>query len=274
MIARPPKALAFRTAVWAGACLAAAVLVAAFWPSKRPTDYNGHSLAYWFKRLPWVNTSPNHGFAGPFYPMTSADVADRRAALAAIRAIGTNGLPFLIGKLEGRPRRSWLTDLLDRYANNWPLLRKLFPQSARMKAGGQAIAGLLALCPLPPDVEQRFRLWSLEFNRPGWSEAYYVLKASKDPKIVHDAFERALRKEPARLGPSGTPARLNAARSNRSRPEVPARPGPSGTPAASPVPNSFHMSQEWQHEREAFLNGLAKSATLIERGGPTNRNQP
>ena len=77
MTAKPPKPLALRVAIWAGACLAVAVLVAAFWPSIQPTYYQGHSLAYWFKRLPWVNTSPNVGVGvGPSYPVTSADVAD------------------------------------------------------------------------------------------------------------------------------------------------------------------------------------------------------
>ena len=50
------------------------------------------------------------------------------------------------------------------------------------------MAGLLVLCPLPPDAEQKLRSLSLDFRGSCWYQAYYVLKANKDPAMVRDAL--------------------------------------------------------------------------------------
>jgi hypothetical protein len=52
----------------------------------------------------------------------------------------------------------------------------------------QAVAGLLVLCPLPPDAQQKVRILALDFDGPAWFQAGYVLKANRNPAIVRDAL--------------------------------------------------------------------------------------
>ena len=124
-------------------------------------------------------------YATPAVPTTG--ITDYPGALAAIRAIGTNGLPFLVRKLQGRPppRLIWL---MQRYAGTWPGIRRIFPPQDPAKEQGQAVAGLLVLCPLPPDAEQKLRSLSVDFRSSCWYQAYYVVKANKDPGMVRDAL--------------------------------------------------------------------------------------
>jgi len=193
---------------WGAVCFpVVAFFVVALWPSKQPS-YSGHALDAWFKRLPWVNPVPNALYVpGQVYPKTSAAVADCRAALAAIQGMGTNAAPFLIARLGGRRAVSpMLERLLYRYAGNWPVVRKYFGPAARMKEEGQALAGLLALCPLPPDLEQRLRLLSLEFNRAAYDGARYVLKANNDPEFRRHALDTSLRLVSTGAVPTGFPS--------------------------------------------------------------------
>ena len=120
-------------------------------------------------------------------PVPGTGIADFRGALAAIRSIGTNGLPFLIRKLQARPPPR-LIRLIQRYAGNWPVIRSLFPPRDQAKEQGQAVAGLLVLCPLPPDVERKLRAMSLDFYSNYWYQAFYVLKAQKDPRVIREAL--------------------------------------------------------------------------------------
>jgi hypothetical protein len=53
-----------------------------------------------------------------------------------------------------------------------------------MKDHGRALAGLLVLCPLPPDAERVVHDLSLDFKAPTWQLAYIILQAQKDPQIV------------------------------------------------------------------------------------------
>jgi hypothetical protein len=187
MSAKSAKHLAVLVTACAGAWLVMALLVAAFWPSSQPF-YNDRPLSYWFSRLPARTSDPNIGYAFAYAPAPGAGAADYRAALAAIRAIGTNGLPFLLRKLHGQPPPPCVIRLLQRYAGNWPVLRTLFPVRDEAKERGQAAAGLIALCPLPPDTEKKLRVWSVDFRGPCWDQAHFVLKANRDPGIARYAL--------------------------------------------------------------------------------------
>jgi len=110
--------------------------------------------------------------------------------LTAIRAIGTNGFAFLIQKLEQRPSRSRFSKLAQRYAANLSLTQKFFPSAQQVeKERRQAVTGLLALCPLPPDAVERLRTLSLDFQGPAWSLAGDVLRANENPRVLRDALK-------------------------------------------------------------------------------------
>jgi len=180
------KRLCFRLAPWVLVCLALFVLVAAFWPSGQPS-YDGQPLSYWFRRLPLVTGEPNVGYKVSYASGPPPGLADSRAALAAVQAMGTNSLPFLIRKLQGRPPPRPVR-LIQRYAGGWPVIRTLWPPPDGLKEREQAVAGLLVLCPVPDEAERKLRAMSLDFNSNYWYAAQYVLKAQKDPRVIRDAL--------------------------------------------------------------------------------------
>jgi hypothetical protein len=204
MRAKSAKHIGFLIAA-ATACLAVSILVAACWLLRQPR-FDGRPVSYWFKQLPVIYGDPSAGkpmiypergtgretivysmkyYATPAVP--TPGVTDYPGALAAIRAIGPNGLPFLVRKLEGRPPPR-LIKLMQRYAGTWPIIGTILPPQDLAKEQGQAVAGLLALCPLPPDAEQKLRNLSLDFRSSCWYQAFYVVKANKDPAMVRDAL--------------------------------------------------------------------------------------
>ena len=169
----------------ATACLAVSILVTACRLLRQPS-YNGRPVSYWFKQLPAIYGDPSAGkpmiypergagheaivysmkyYATPAVPATG--ITDYPGALAAVRAIGTNGLPFLVRKLQGRPPPR-LIRLMQRYAGTWPIIGTILPPQDLAKEQGQAVAGLLALCPLPPDAVQKLRNMSVEFSGSCW----------------------------------------------------------------------------------------------------------
>jgi hypothetical protein len=183
MNAKSGKHLGLLVAPWAAAAVIMCVVSAALWMSREPT-YNGRSLSYWFQRLPALSASENVvGYVPAKSTASIPSVAEYRAALAAIQAIGTNGLPFLISKLQARPPPR-LIALIQRYAGDWPVIQTLVPARDVGKEKGQALAGLLMLCPLPPDAEKRVRVLALDFYGPSWFSAGYVLKANRDPGVA------------------------------------------------------------------------------------------
>lgn len=205
MTAKSAKRIGFLIAACATACLVVSIVVAAVWPL-RQAAYDGHLVSYWFKQLPVIYGDPSAGkrmiypdrgrgqetivyAAGyritPTAPATG--MTNYPGALAAIRAIGTNGLPYLFHKLQGRPSPR-LIRLIQRYAGTWPVIQTLFPPQDQAKEQGQAVAGLLVLCPLPPDAEQKLRSLSIDFRGSCWYQADYVLKANRDPAMVRDAL--------------------------------------------------------------------------------------
>lgn len=185
MSAKSGKPLGLLIGSWAVAVVAMCVVVAALWISREPT-YSDRSLSYWFQRLPVL--SGKEGVVGFVPTVASPSIAENRAALAAIRAIGTNGLPFLISKLQGRPPPRLIT-LIQRYAGDWPVISTFLPVRDVRREQGQALAGLLMLCALPPDAEKRVRVMALNFNGHSWFAAGYVLKANRDPQVVREALK-------------------------------------------------------------------------------------
>jgi hypothetical protein len=176
----------FLMAAWVTLCLAVSILLAALWLLRQPA-YDGRPVSYWFKQLPVIyHITPTPNTPAPTTPAPRATgIADYPGALAAIRAIGTNSLPLLISKLQARaPPR--LIRLIRSYAGNWPVIRTLFPPQDQANEQWQAVAGLLVLCPLPPQAEQKLRILSVDLRGPCWFQAYYVLKANNDPAMVRD----------------------------------------------------------------------------------------
>src|ERR1039458_3899143 len=86
MSPKPAKPLGFLVAAVVLACLAVAVLVAAFWPSRQPA-YSGHPLSYWFKRLPELSGNYSGNFDVKYSFKVSAvpspSTAEAGTALAA-----------------------------------------------------------------------------------------------------------------------------------------------------------------------------------------------
>ena len=185
MSAKSGKHLGLLIGSWAAAVVLLCVVVAASWMSREPR-YSGRSLSYWFQRLPVLSASES--VVGVFRAPSSSSLAENRAALAAIRAIGTNGLPFLVSKLQGRPPPR-LISLIQRYAGDWPVISTLLPVRNVPREQGQALAGLLMLCPLPADAEKRVRVMALNFKGHSWFSAGYVLKANRDPRVVRQALK-------------------------------------------------------------------------------------
>ena len=191
MTARVSKRLGLLVA----AGLVSAALAAALWRSRWPA-YGGKPLPFWFKQLPILSVnepSARITYQLPVYKgslgVPGPSVRDYRKAVSAIRAIGTNSLPFLIHKLERHPIRSRPAKLAQRYAGNLPLIGEFFPSERRMAIEqAQAVAGLIALCPLPPDTVLKLQTLSLDFKGETWSMAGDVLRANDDPGVLRDAL--------------------------------------------------------------------------------------
>jgi hypothetical protein len=191
-----------RVGLLVAACLLSAALWAARWSSRIPS-YGGQPLSFWLNQLPIVSVEGPSGstlsrvnvvYSNPFFGGASgagtSRAEDHRKALTAIRAIGTNGFAFLIQKLEQRPPRSRFSKLAQRYAANLSLTQKFFPSAQQVeKERRQAVTGLLALCPLPPDAVERLRALSLDFQGPAWSLAGDVLRANENPRVLRDALK-------------------------------------------------------------------------------------
>lgn len=189
--------LAKRLWVLAAACLLLGTLASVHWHKRLPS-YNGESLDFWFALLPEVHqVRPiiSEGYPQPTARLrydgeglrSTGSNRDCAAALKAIRYTGTNALPFLFHKLERKVPSSYLTPaLIRRAALRWSVAARLFPDIAAERAAerAQAVAALLALCPLPPDAVQRLRTLSLDFRGPAWSQAGDLLKANEDPRLV------------------------------------------------------------------------------------------
>src|SRR5205807_2460611 len=119
------------------------------------------------KRLPLLTGNTVGGISA--VPATGGK--DCRAALTAVRAVGPSAVPFLMGKLEGRPPSSRLGKALKRSLGNCAITRLVLPQLSPMdyeEERGQAVAGLVVLCPLPANAVQRLTALSVDFKGSAW----------------------------------------------------------------------------------------------------------
>jgi hypothetical protein len=182
---RTYKRVGFLAPAFLLVCVLAALLLRSGLPK-----YNGQSLMFWFKNLP-NSTIPASGavtyriavFGGPLGQKGPSE-ADAHEALVAIRAMGTNALPFLIHKLKQRGPRPAFDPVVRSYSRKLPVIQNLLPTDHEtFVEQQQAVTGLLALCPLPPDTVNELRKLSLDFQSPGWSLAGDILRANDDPGL-------------------------------------------------------------------------------------------
>jgi hypothetical protein len=170
-------------------CLVMSALVACMWPSSLPV-HEGRPLSFWFEGLPEVYSVRSFsGYSGGLMPLSTNHPCSTREALAGMRAIGTNGLPFLFHKLERPIPYGAVDKLVYVYGPRLPLVGTLLPSGIQQEAErAKAVAGLIALCPLPPDAVQKLRTLSLEFKGPAWALAGEVLAANEDPRLVRNTL--------------------------------------------------------------------------------------
>src|ERR1700743_930813 len=117
----------------AAMCLLVGVLAALLLRPGLP-KYNGQSLAFWFKNLPNATIPASESsatyklsvFGGPLGP-SEPNEKDARQALAAIRAMGTNALPFLIHKLKQRGPRPAFDPVVRSFSPKLPVIKQVLP---------------------------------------------------------------------------------------------------------------------------------------------------
>ncbi|HUC85883.1 MAG TPA: hypothetical protein VL970_11875, partial [Candidatus Acidoferrales bacterium] len=88
-----PKSTAIRLGAIGVGWVAVSVFVAALCFSPEAT-YNGHAVSYWFKRLPVLSGRPDVGITGVYAPPQGAALTECRTALKAVKALGTNAMPY------------------------------------------------------------------------------------------------------------------------------------------------------------------------------------
>ena len=133
------------------ACLTALVAIVSLWSKAKEPRYGGHRLSYWLHQLPatfcYRGSMTGNACLGVDRWGRTFRVEREKAyvSVAAIRAIGTNGLPFLIRKLGSRrlPLILRLEDWAFGRGIGLPFLAD--PDMER----AQAVTGLLALGPMP-----------------------------------------------------------------------------------------------------------------------------
>jgi hypothetical protein len=184
-----------RLGLLAAVCLLVGVLAALLLRPGLPS-YNGQSLAFWFKNLPNVSvpapetlvTYKLSVFGGPLGPPEPGE-KNAREALVAIRAMGTNALPFLISKLKRPDPHPAFDNLVRSYSGKLPVIQRLLPTTHQVFVERQqAVTGLVALCPLPSDTVLELRKLSLDFQGPNWSLAGDILRANDNPRLCDAAL--------------------------------------------------------------------------------------
>lgn len=161
-------------------------VVLAVWlrASTHQPTHKGHSLGYWFHRLPLVFAYPLPGNPGPNYAMAHREqAADRLGrtygaskptaaqALRAVQAIGTNALPFLIQKLGRRESKS--QEWIQASAFKCGIKARLFDNVSLQRE--QAVTALIVLMPLPSHSVRQLETLSTNADNNIKSAAQCVL---------------------------------------------------------------------------------------------------
>ena len=159
-----------------------------------PPSFHGRSIESWFEQLPllWL---PNGGIVpvsiatGRFRIRLEWEKDGRKygnskrnpnESLAAIRAIGTNGLPFIMRKFVRRESR--LQRWIDTSASKCGLRRSLFKDANVERA--QAVTALIVLRPLPPQVISELKVLSSKKDVTISPPANFVLKVNEGQFIL------------------------------------------------------------------------------------------
>ena len=179
-------------------CLGLGVLAAVLF-SRRLPYYRGQSLEFWFHNLPSV-TIPAPGatriYKNAVFPATwpqEPSEKNAREALQAVRAVGTNALPFLMRKLKGRDPRAAFGGTLGSHLKKLPDIPWLLPAPQRVSVERQqAVTGLLALCPLPPDAVRKLRKITDDLRNPNCATGYDILRANDNPKLRDEVLNSCL----------------------------------------------------------------------------------
>jgi hypothetical protein len=172
-----------RLGLLAGLCLGAVALVVSLFIHFEQPACGNHPISYWFKELP-----PTSVWAGS---VTCAGMVEARgrkygiqserpdASLAAIRAIGAKGLPFLLRKLNQQqtPVMRWT----EWCASKCGIKRSIFPDPEFERM--QAVTALLALGSLPPEATRELRSLSSRGTNSIARSAGFVLGANTNAQL-------------------------------------------------------------------------------------------
>jgi len=150
--------LSKRFGIFVAACLALATLAVPAWSGAKEPAYDGQPLSHWFQRLPLTFRD------GASIPKGFTNGANCGPAIVAVQNMGTNALPFLFEKLEQRESAQ----------------EKRSSSYLRCQERAQAVTGLLALSPLPPEAVERLRSLVTDFKNPVWFDADFVLVANEN----------------------------------------------------------------------------------------------
>jgi hypothetical protein len=132
--------------------LVAAIVIVSLCLKAREPSYGGHRLSYWFHELPITEELLGEMPGVAYYRIDQLGSRFRvqreeaMVSIAAIQAIGTNGLPFLLRKLVNcpSPLLGYLRNCALKYGIKLP-----FPSDPPLLERKQAATALLALSPLP-----------------------------------------------------------------------------------------------------------------------------
>lgn len=153
--------------------------------------YKGHTLDEWFQELPVIlvdydsvsvpiylrqdamlkHTSKISDFSKKATYRDSSGLPVREPVIA-IKAMGTNAIPYLMTKLTQResPFKKWLS----RAALKAGFRRPLFQSIENERA--QALSGFLALRPLPPDATIQIQKLTSHSDPTIRVKAFYLMK--------------------------------------------------------------------------------------------------
>lgn len=158
------------------------------WPSRQPS-YQGHPFAYWFRELPFLVPAsgpiPNRAITVGVPPRSWGHHETPSAAIAAIQAMGTNAVPFLLPKLRrgDAPQPTALQLVLLKIGYRRPLFANIEAER------GQALTALICLAPLPPGTLAELRQMSNTATNSAASRYAAVVLQFDTNSALRDALQ-------------------------------------------------------------------------------------
>ncbi len=153
------------------------------WGGRDHQSYQAKPLKYWFHQLPLTMVRNVGGkqtilMGGKMEALGlkyGSFLEEQEKTEEAIRAIGTNGVPFFLAKL-GR-HESATQNWIDEHAFRWGLKRRLFDCVEAERA--QAVTALIWLSPLPDESLRELIVLSTNADSAIAGSAQYVLSSPK-----------------------------------------------------------------------------------------------